>query len=103
MTDIDILCRRAIYKKLGTIISCGINENEIKVTVLNEEYVSNWCGNRKYFFNNINKDTINTIKELQEIGLNVKITKRYEDIICSFSIYNSTEEVVSLFKLYNIS
>lgn len=102
MTDIDILCRHAIYKKLGTIVSCGINENEIKVTVLNEEYVSNWLGNRKHFFNNINKDTVNTIKELQEIGLNVKITKRYKDIICGFSIYHSTKEVLSLFRLYNL-
>ena len=102
MTDVDILCRQAIYKKLSTIISCGTKENEIEITVLNKEYVSNWLGNRKHFFNNINKDTINTIKELQEIGLNVKITKRYKDIICGFSIYHSTKEVLSLFRLYNL-
>lgn len=103
MTDIDILCRRIIYRNLSTITSCGIDENEIKIIVLNKKYVSDWLGNRKHFFNNINKNTINTIKELQDIGLNVKITDMYENIICSFSIYNSTEEVVSLFKLYNIS
>lgn len=103
MTDIDILCRQAIYRKLSTIISCGTKENEIEVIVLNKEYVSNWLSNRKHYFNNINKDTINIIKELQEIGLNVKITEMYKDIICRFSIYHSSEEVVSLFKLYNIS
>ena len=102
MTDIDILCRQAIYKKLSTIISCGTKENEIEIIVLNKEYVSNWLGNRKHFFNNINKDTINTIKELQEIGLNVKITEMYKDIICRFSIYHSTKEVLSLFRLYNL-
>lgn len=103
MTDIDMLCRRIIYRNLSTIISCGIEENEIKIIVLNKKYVSDWLGNRKHYFNNINKDTINIIKELQNIGLNVKITETYKDIICSFSIYHSTEEVVSLFKLYNIS
>ena len=103
MTDVDILCGQAIYKNLSTIISCGIQENEIKIIVLNEKYVSDWLGNRKHFFNNINNNTINTIKELQEIGLNVKITGMYENIICSFSIYHSTDEVLSLFKLYNMS
>lgn len=103
MTDIDMLCRRIIYRNLSTIISCGIEENEIKIIVLNKKYVSDWLGNRKCFFNNINENTINTIKELQNIGLNVKITEMYENIICRFSIYNSKEEVVSLFKLYNIS
>lgn len=103
MTDIDILCRQIIYRNLSTVTSCGIKENEIKITVLNEKYVSDWLGNRKHFFNNINKNTINTIKELKEIGLNVKITGIYKGIICSFSIYHSTEELLSLFKLYNIS
>lgn len=98
----EILCKHIISKDLVTLTNFNVNKNNIEVIVLSEEYVDIWLGNRKNYFNNINIHTEEVIKKLKDIGLNIKITKTYKNIICNFVIYHSIEEVLSLFKLYNI-